>query len=45
MTIVIAIMLGAGILLIISAIEDKSIKETFQQIISGGKLDLTGKAP
>jgi hypothetical protein len=43
MTIIIAFLLGGGILLLISAIEDKPIVATFQQILRGEKLDLSGK--
>lgn len=42
MTIIIAILFGTGLLLMVSAIENKPILSTFQQIIKGEKLDLTG---
>lgn len=44
MTIIIAFLLGTGALLILSAIENQPIVATFQKIIKGEKLDLTGKA-
>lgn len=34
MTMIVTILLGTGVLLIVSAIEDKPLKETFQDIIS-----------
>jgi len=42
MTLIIAFLLGGGILLLVSAIENKSIVETFTQIMRGEKLNLTG---
>jgi hypothetical protein len=45
MTIIIVALIGIGALLLISAIEGKSIAETFKQIMSGGQLDLSGKRP
>jgi hypothetical protein len=43
MTIIIVVLIGIGALLLISAIEGQSIMATFQQIMSGGKLNLSGK--
>jgi hypothetical protein len=45
MTIIIVALIGAGALLLVSAIEGQSIAATFKQIMSGGQLNLSGKQP
>jgi hypothetical protein len=45
MTIVIVVLIGIGALLFLSAIEGQSIMATFQQIMRGEQLKLSGKQP
>jgi hypothetical protein len=42
MTIVVVVLMGAGILLVVSAIECQPIVSTFQSIISGKPIDWNG---
>ena len=44
MTILITIMIGAGIVLVISALEATSIRDTVIAVVTNQPLDLSGKA-
>jgi hypothetical protein len=43
MTIVLALAIGAGILLVASALDNTSLVATFQKIISGNAINWSGK--
>jgi hypothetical protein len=43
MTFVATVLIGAGLLLIASALDDTSIVSTFQKIVSGQTIDWSGK--
>lgn len=43
MTIVIVVLLGAGLLLIASALDNTPILATFQKIVSGQRVNWSGK--
>lgn len=42
MTILVTVLLGAGVLFVASALDNTPIIQTFQKIISGQKIDWTG---